>query len=76
MFDSDNNIIIKQALKTVTHVQRLNLNKWVDEHPNWENNSAQQDEYLVLIKNCTDDLQDVKENKVIKKLCNKVHVKG
>ena len=72
----DNNIKIKQAVKKVTHVQRKNLDKWVKEHPDWENNSKEQDEYMLLIKHCTDDLENIKENKVIKKLCNKVHIKG
>ena len=65
---------LKQALRMVTHVQRQNLAKWVEEHPNWENNSHEQEEYMKLVKNCTDELADQKENKVIKKLCNQIHV--
>ena len=64
---------LKQALKQVTHVQRKGLEKWVAEHPNWENNSDEQEEYMLLVKNCTDEFTD-KENKVIKKLCNEAHL--
>ena len=65
---------LKQALKKVTHVQQQNLAKWVAEHPNWESNSDEQEEYMILVRNCTDELADQKENKVIKKLCNQMHV--
>ena len=64
---------LKQALKQVTHVQRKGLEKWVTEHPNWENNSDEQEEYMLLVKNCTDEFTD-KENKVIKKLCSEAHL--
>jgi hypothetical protein len=69
----DANIKLKQALKKVTHMQAQSLEKWVAEHPNWEQNSDEQEEYMKLVKNCTDTLSD-KENKVIKKLCNQAHV--
>ena len=65
---------LKQALKKVTHVQQRNLEKWKTEHPNWENNSDEQEEYMILVRNCTDELVDQKENKVIKKLCSQVHL--
>ena len=67
----ENNKRLKQALNNVTHVQRKNIDKWIDNHPNWVNVSHEQDEYLLLVKTCTDDLQ---ENKVIKKVCNNVHI--
>lgn len=69
----DANAKLKQALKKVTHMQEQSLEKWVAEHPNWEQNSDEQEEYMLLVKNCTDTLSD-KENKVIKKLCNQAHV--
>ena len=65
---------LKQALKKVTQAQQRSIEKWVAEHPNWENNSDEQEEYMILIRNCTDDLVDQKENKVIKKLCPQVHL--
>ena len=70
----DENIKLKQALKKVTHVQQRNLEKWVAEHPNWENNSDEQEEYMILVRNSTDELVDQKENKVIKKLCPQFHL--
>ena len=65
---------LKQALKKVTCVQQKNLEKWVAEHPNWENNSHEQEEYMILVRNCTDDLIENKESKIIKKLCSEAHL--
>jgi hypothetical protein len=66
---------LKMALNKITHVQTKNMGVWIDQHPNWENNQTEQDEYLKLIKNCTDDLNENKrDNKIIKKLCNEVYI--
>ena len=64
---------LKLALKKITHVQQKNLEKWIAEHPNWENNSDEQEEYMLLVRNCTAEFND-KENKIIKKLCNESHL--
>ena len=67
--------MIKNALKRVSCVQQKNLDKWTKEHPNWLNNSEQQEEYMQLVKNCTDDLQENKrEDKVIRKVCNQTYL--
>jgi len=68
---------LKNALNKVTYVQNKNLNKWIEQNPNWENNPDDQDEYMRLIKNCTDDLNENKrDEKIIKKLCNEVYIGG
>ena len=61
----------KIAISKVTHVQRQNIDKWVEEHPNWEKNSDEQEEYMKLVKICTDDF---KEDKIIKRLCNNIYL--
>jgi len=69
------NIKLKNALKKVSQVQHKNLTKWTEEHPNWMENLELQEEYMKLVKNCTDDLQENKrEDKVIKKVCNKTYL--
>uniref|UniRef100_A0A6C0AZE7 C2H2-type domain-containing protein n=1 Tax=viral metagenome TaxID=1070528 RepID=A0A6C0AZE7_9ZZZZ len=69
------NIKLKQAISKVSDTQRKNLDLWVQKHPNWKENSVDQDEYMMLIKNCTDDLKENnKEEKVIKKLCNSIYL--
>tara|TARA_Y100000389_G_scaffold76400_1_gene73063 strand:+ start:7673 stop:8599 length:927 start_codon:yes stop_codon:yes gene_type:complete len=65
----DDNLKLKTALKQVSCMQQQSLNKWIEEHPNWENNLDEQEEYMQLVKNCTEDISN-KEYKVIKRLCN------
>jgi len=67
----DENKNFKIAINKITHVQRQNLDKWIEEHPNWENNSDEQEEYMKLVRNCTDDF---KEDKIIKRLCNNIYL--
>jgi hypothetical protein len=62
---------LKLAISKVTHVQRQNLDKWIKEHPNWQTNSDEQEEYMKLVRCCTDDC---KEDQIIKKLCNSVYL--
>jgi len=62
---------LKLAINKVTHVQRQNIDKWIKEHPNWEKNSDEQEEYMKLVRNCTDDCN---EDKIIKRLCNSVYL--
>ena len=71
----DENIKLKEALNKVSRVQQKNLDKWTEEHPNWKNNSDEQEEYMQLVKNCTDDLHENKrEDKAIRKVCNQVYL--
>ena len=52
---------LKEAISKVTHYQRQNLDKWIKEHPNWENNSGEQAEYMRLVKSCTEDCKEDKD---------------
>lgn len=67
----DENKNFKQAINKITHVQRQNLDKWISEHPNWKKNPIEQEEYMKLVKNCTDDF---KEDKIIKRLCSNIYL--
>ena len=64
---------LKAAIKKVECTQQKNLDTWTNEHPNWMENSEEQEEYFTLIKNSTESLSN-KEEKVIKKLCNQVYI--
>ena len=71
----EENTKLKDALKKVSHMQQKNIDKWTREHPNWKNNSEEQQEYMKLIKNCTDDLHEKKRNnKAVRKVCNEVYL--
>ena len=53
-WEKDNNKCgINNAIKKVENKQLKNIQSWLDEHPNWENNSKEQEEYMKLIKHCT-----------------------
>lgn len=72
IWERDNqNIKLKEALNKVSLVQQKNLDKWTQENPNWDKNPVLQEEYLQLIKNCTDDFD---HSKTVKKLCNNYHI--
>ena len=49
------------------------MDKWVEDHPNWENSTDLQQDYMTLVRNCTDDIRDNNnENKIIRKVCNEI----
>ena len=69
------NIELKEALKKVTLVQQKNLDKWTKENPNWNNDPILQQEYIKLVKNCTDDIgANKRTEKIVKKVCNTVFI--
>ena len=49
---------LKQAIKKISSVQQKKLDVWIKAHPTWMTNSEEQEEYLKLIKHCTDDLNE------------------
>jgi hypothetical protein len=61
----------KEAIKIVERKQHKNIQLWMAEHPGWETNQSLQEEYLDLMRSCT---SDVKEQKIIKKVCNTVKI--
>ena len=74
-FRDDENERLKEALNKVSHIQRKNIDKWVEEHPKWENNPKLQEEYMELVKNCTEDINDNNnQSKIIRKVCNEINL--
>jgi len=70
----NNKLELKEALQKVSKVQQKNLDEWTKKNEGWEKNQKLQEEYMILVKNCTDDLKDKNEDKVIKKLCNNINI--
>jgi len=68
--DTDNEKF-KGAIKLVERKQHKNIQLWMAQHPGWESNQSLQEEYIALMRSCT---SDVKEQKVIKKVCNTVKI--
>jgi hypothetical protein len=66
---------INNAIKSIENKQLKNIQIWLDKHPNWENNSKEQEEYMKLIKNSTSTLDDTGEkDKFYKKICNELYI--
>jgi len=69
----DGKIHINKALKKVESKQLKNLNVWLEEHPNYMNNSLEQEEFAKLMSECGKSVDDGRE-KIIKKLCDNVYI--
>ena len=69
----DGKIHINKALKKVESKQLKNLNVWLEEHPNYMNNSLEQEEFAQLMSECGKSVDDGRE-KIIKKLCDNVYI--
>jgi hypothetical protein len=69
----DNKQHINKALKKVESKQLKNLNVWLEEHPNYMNNSLEQEEFAKLMSECGKSVEDGRE-KIIKKLCDNVYI--
>ena len=67
--------VINNAIKKIENKQLKNIQIWLDEHPNWENNTKEQEEYMKIINNCTGSLQDTGgDDKIIRRICNELYV--
>jgi hypothetical protein len=64
---------INKALKKVEKKQLKNVQVWLDKHPNYMNNSREQEEFAEIIRECGKSIDDSRE-KVIKKLCDNVYI--
>jgi hypothetical protein len=64
---------INKALKKVESKQLKNLNVWLETHPNYMNNSLEQEEFAKLMSECGKSIDDGRE-KIIKKLCDNVYI--
>jgi hypothetical protein len=69
----ENKEFINKALKSVESKQLKNLNIWLETHPNYMNNSKQQEEFAELMSECGKSVDEGRE-KIIKKLCDNVYI--
>ena len=69
----ENKSKINDAIKKIEAKQFKNIKSWVDEHPNYMNNEKEQDEFLKIVKETSNSIEENRE-KVIKNLCNIVHI--
>ena len=69
----ENKNYINKALKIIESKQLKNLNIWLEEHPNYMNNSKEQEEFAELMSECGKSVDEGRE-KIIKKLCDNVYI--
>ena len=69
----DNKEHINKALKKIESKQLKNLNIWLNEHPDYMNNSKEQEEFAKLMSECGKSVEEGRE-KIIKNLCEKVYL--
>ena len=64
---------INELLKKVEKKQMKNINKWTSKYPNYMNNELLQEEYINLVRSCTNSVDSCKD-KVIRKVCDNVYL--
>ena len=68
---------LKRAISDMTFVQSKNLKLYTDENPDWMDKEDKQNEYIMMMKNCMDDIKkDNRREKIVKKVCNNVYYNG
>lgn len=64
---------IKDAINKISRLQSQRISVWNNANPNFMNNPVEKDEYVQLVKNAMDDIDD-KEDKIIKNVCKEIHI--
>lgn len=64
---------IKDAINKISRLQSQRISVWNNANPNFMNNPDEKDEYVQLVKNAMDDIND-KEDKIIKNVCKEIHI--
>lgn len=67
----ENKSKINDAIKKIESKQFKNIKNWVDQHPNYMTNEKEQDEFLKIVKETSNSIEENRE-KVIKNLCNQM----
>jgi hypothetical protein len=64
---------VKDAIKKVSHIQTKNINKWKSENPSYMEDTHKKDEFIQLVKNTMDDVEQ-KQDKILKNICKNVYI--
>ena len=75
VWEKDNNKSrIKSALREISSAQFRSVKKWMDDNPDYEKDESKQEEFINLIRNCSENIDSV-DDKIIKRLCNNSYLK-
>lgn len=67
---------IKDALLRLSNIQSKRVAKWNRENPTFMDSENKKDEFIKLIKNTMEELDEIKENKIIKEICKNIYING
>ena len=70
----DNHETVIKAINDIATLQCKSIDKWVQEHPNWNTDEKLQQEYLELVESTTTQLDEKQTNKVLKNIADKTHL--
>lgn len=71
--EDTNNEKTKEAIYNVSKIQTKNLTKYVKENPDWMSSDQKKEDYMLIVKNATDSMQDKMDN-VIDKMIDNIHL--
>ncbi len=68
--------IIKNSINELANKQRKAMKAWTEAHPNWRNDEKLKDEYLQLLHEVMEPVEETEkeQNKIIKKLCSNTSI--
>lgn len=73
--EDENNNKTKEAITNISTFQTKNINKFIENNPNWIHNDKQKDDYIMIVKHSTDDIID-KKDKILEKIIENIHLTG
>lgn len=71
--DVDNNKT-KKAIYNISKVQTGNINKYIEDKPNWKSSDNDKTTYIDIVKSVTDSVDDVKKEKIIDSIIDVIHL--
>ena len=71
--DVDNNKT-KEAIVNISKTQSSNINKYIQQKPNWMSDDNDKSTYIDIVKTVTDDFSENKKDKVIESIIDTIHL--
>lgn len=71
--DVDNNKT-KEAIYNISKVQTGNINKYIENKPNWKSSDKDKATYIDIVRSVTDSVDDGKKEKIIDNIIDIIHI--
>lgn len=71
--DVDNNKT-KEAIYNISKVQTGNINKYIENKPNWKSSDKDKATYIDIVRSVTDSVDDGKKEKIIDNIIDTIHL--